>query len=46
MLALIFLIVALILFILAAVNAASPRFNLLAGGLAFLTAALIVPLLP
>lgn len=45
MLELIFMLVALILFVLAAVGVSGGRINLLAAGLAFMAAALIVPLL-
>jgi uncharacterized integral membrane protein len=37
----IFLVVAIILFILAAVNVASPKFNLIAAGLAFFAASFL-----
>jgi len=46
MLEFILMLVALILFILAAVGVASGRYNLIAAGLAFLTGALIIPLFP
>jgi uncharacterized integral membrane protein len=41
-LAVVFLIVALVLFILAAINVAGARFNLVAAGLAFWVAAVIL----
>ena len=44
MLALVFMLVALILFVLAAFNVGA-RYNLTAAGLAFLTAGLLVPML-
>ena len=42
---LIFLVAALILFVLAAANVPQPRINLTAAGLAFLTAATLFPLI-
>lgn len=40
----IFLVAALILFILASANVPQPRFNLIAAGLAFVVAAMLSPL--
>lgn len=45
MLSTIFLVFALVLFILAAVNVPSPRVNLIAAGLAFVAAAMLLPAL-